>query len=118
MIKAAVIALAICCAGKSADAQMSAPPMRSSLPHASSIRLDNAAGALHYCVSKRLVSSTSADAIVEALAKKGLKTKSADFAAGASGRIIGDKTFSIGTAPGFLQSQACDLVLQRAKDFL
>ena len=118
MIKAAVAALVICGTFQTAQAQMSAAPIRSALPHSSSIALNNAAGALQYCASKRLVSSTIADAVFEHLTKERLVTKSADFAAGASGEIIGDRKFSISSAPRYLQSQACDLALKRVKEFV
>jgi Protein of unknown function (DUF2501) len=43
--------------------------------------------------------------------------KSAEYAAGQGGQIFGDggKNFSIPKAPWYLQSQACDMVLQQAK---
>ena len=101
-----------------AYAQMDAAPIPSVLPSVSSITPGNAAGVLQYCVSKNLVSSTSADEVLDGLTKKPDVTKSPDYSAGQGGQIIGDKKLAIGSAPGFLQSQACNLVLERAKTFL
>jgi Protein of unknown function (DUF2501) len=98
-------------------AQMSAAPIPSVLPNVSTISAGNAAGVLQYCMSNKLVSSTSAGAVLDGLNKKSDLTKSADYAAGASGQILGSKNFSMATAPSFLQSQACDMVLKQAKTF-
>jgi hypothetical protein len=116
MIRTVVAVFAISCAASPACGQMSAPPITSALPNMSSISPSNTAGLLQYCISKKLVSSTSGGAVLEDLAKRPDVTNSLDFTAGASGQILGDKNFSIGSAPGFLQSQACDLVLKRAKN--
>jgi hypothetical protein len=118
MIKTVLVGLAISCAASRAYGQMSAPPIISALPDISSISPSNTAGLLQYCISKELVSSASGGAVLDGLAKKRDLTNSRDFTAGASGQILGDKNFSIGSAPGFLQSQACDLVLKRAKNSL
>lgn len=115
MIKPLVFALAICGAAQPADAQVSASPIPSVLPNMSSVSPGNAAGVLQYCISKDLVSSTSGGVVLERLTKKPDVAKSPDFAAGASGQILGDKSFSIGSASPFLQSQACDLVLKQAQ---
>ena len=117
MIRASALALAIGCAAWPSYAQISGPPIRSALPNVSSVSASNAAGVLQYCMSKQLVSSTNAGRVLEGLTKKTDVTNSSDFTAGASGQILGDKSFSIGSAPGFLQSDACDLVLKRAKQF-
>jgi hypothetical protein len=109
------LALALTCAASAADAQMSAPPITSALPNMSTISPGNAAGLLQYCISKNLVSSTSGALVLDDLTRKHGMTKTHEFTAGASGHILGDKRFSIGSAPGFLQSQACDLVLTQAK---
>lgn len=93
-------------------------PIPSVLPKMDTISPSNAAGVLQYCVSRDLVSSTTAAVVLDKLTKKPDVTKSRDFAAGASGQILGDKSFAIGSAPGHLQSQACDLVLKRAKHTL
>ena len=106
--------MATLCAWQPARAQMSAPPIPSALPNISSISAANAAGVLRYCVSKQLVSSTSADLVL-----KSLTAKSPDYSAGQQGRILATngKVFSIPEAPSYLQSQACDLVLTRAQQF-
>ena len=101
-----------------ASAQLSAPPIGSALPNVSSISAGNAAGVLQYCVSKSLVSSVSAGAVLDGLTKKPDLTKSPDYKAGATGQILGSNKFSIGSAPGYLQSRACDMVLTQAKTLL
>ena len=106
------------CVSASANAQLSAPPITSVLPSVSKISLANAAGVLKYCEQKDLVSSASTDSVLDQIAKKP-DIKSADYLAGAGGVIHGDagKNFSLGKAPGYLQSQACDMVLEQAKTF-
>jgi len=101
-----------------ADAQMSAPPIRSALPSLSSMSLNNAAGVLKYCERNRLVSVAGTDTVLESLAAKP-NAMSTDYVAGQGGQIIGDhgKTLSLPKAPGYMQSQACDQVLRRAKQF-
>ena len=78
----------------------------------------NAAGVLKYCEQKGLVSGAYADAVLGEFAAKA-DAKSGDYLAGESGQILGDggKKFSIPQAPSYLQSQACDMVLQQAKTF-
>jgi hypothetical protein len=80
----------------------------------------NAAGVLKYCASHNLVSSTGAGAVLGDLSKKPKLTSSPDFAAGKAGKILGSggKTFSIAKAPNHLKSQACDMVLKKAKHLL
>src|SRR4051794_30306173 len=103
---------------QTANAQMSGPPITSVLPGVSRIGAANAAGVLTYCEQNGLVSDASTDAVLGRFATKA-EVKSADYAAGASGQILGDdgKNFSIALAPSYLQSQACDMVLQQAKTF-
>ena len=117
MIRLVVGALAIGCALCQAHAQMLATSTRWVRPNVQSISPSNAAGVLQYCVSKQLVSTTSAGPVIEDLTRKREVTDSPDFKAGASGEIVGKHSFSIGSAPGFIQSQACDSVLKRAKQF-
>ena len=104
----------------SAGAQMSLPSIPSALPNVSSISAGNAAGVLQYCMKNSLVSSASAGAVLDGLNKKPDLAKSAGFSAGAAGQIVSDhgKPFSIGRAPSYLQSQACDMVLKQAKHLL
>lgn len=111
--------MATLCAWQPARAQMSAPPIPSALPNISSISAANAAGVLRYCVSKQLVSSTSADLVLKSLTAKRNVANSPDYSAGQQGRILATdgKVFSIPEAPSYLQSQACDLVLTRAQQF-
>jgi hypothetical protein len=68
-------------------------------------------------VSKRLVSSTVADFVIERLTAKLGGLNSHEFSAGETGQILTSdgKGFSVGQAPGHLQSKACDMVLARAK---
>jgi len=111
--------MATLCAWQPARAQMSAPPIPSALPNISSISAANAAGILRYCVSKQLVSSTSADLVLKSLTAKRNVANSPDYSAGQQGRILATdgKVFSIPAAPSYLQSQACDQVLTRARQF-
>lgn len=99
---------------------MSAPPIPSALPNVTSISAGNAAGALQYCLSNQLVSSASAGAVLDGLAKNPDVMKSPDFSVGQEGQILGSggKTFSVGQAPGYLKSRVCDMVLRQAKHFL
>jgi Protein of unknown function (DUF2501) len=103
---------------QAATAQMSAPPISSALPGVSKISVANAAGVLKYCDENGLVSGVSVDAMLTGFVTKSDQT-SKDYIVGASGQILGDagKNFSISRAPGYLQSQACDMVLERAKTF-
>lgn len=110
-----IIALGWAC--QAANAQMTAPPIPSELPDVSHISQANAAGVLQFCMAKGLVSSTSATAAIGGFANKPEVTKSPDYTAGTAGRIIGNKTYSVASAPGHLQSRACDMVLQQAKQF-
>ena len=84
----------------------------------SKISIANAAGVLKYCEQNELVSGASADVVLGGFPTKADET-SEDYIVGASGQILGDagKNFSISRAPGYLQSQACNLVLERAKAF-
>jgi hypothetical protein len=109
---------AIPCLSSPAGAQMDAAPIPSALPGVTSISIANALGVLDYCLKNSLVSSTSTDQVLTGLASKP-DAKSADYAAGQSGEMFGDggKKFAIATAPSYLRSQACDLVLQKAKTF-
>ena len=101
-----------------AAAQLSAPPIPSALPDVSKISMSNAAGVLKYCEQKALVSGAATDAILDAFPNKP-DVKSADYTEGAGGQIIGagGKIFVIGEAPGYLQSSACNMVLEQAKAF-
>ena len=109
----------LCCTilASPAEAQMSAPPIPSVLPNVASMSAGNAAGVLQYCVKKNLVSSVSAGSVIDGLTKKPAVTKSKDYSAGQAGQILANKKFSIGAAPSYLQSQAFDMVLKRAKRF-
>ena len=119
-LKFAVFLMATACAWHPVRAQMSAPPIPSVLPDISTISPGNAAGVLRYCVSNQLVSSTSAGVVLDALTKKPDVVGSPDFSAGEAGQILGNggKTFSVGQAPSYLKSRACDMVLTEAKHSL
>jgi len=96
--------------------QMSASPIISALPDVSSISPANAVGVLRYCAQKQLVSSAVADSIIEPLTIKKEVLASHDYTAGQSGQILtGGKAFALAQSKGFLQSQACDLVLRQAQ---
>ena len=100
---------------------MSLPSMTSMLPNVSKMSAGNAAGVLQYCMKNNLVSSTSAGAVVDQLGKKQkLIPASADFSAGQAGKIMtgpGKSTPLSGLQP-HLKSQACNMVLKQAKNFL
>ena len=113
-----LVTFAITSVVQPAHAQLSAPPIPSVLPNVSSISPSNAAGVLQYCMSKDLVSIAGAGEVLDVITKRQDMTKSPDFTAGAAGQILGDKSFVIGSVPGYLQSQACALVLSQAKRFL
>ena len=100
-----------------AHAQMSAAPITSKLPDVRAISAANAAGVLQYCVGEGLTSSATGDLIVSGLMSRPGVAKSPEFATGKAGTILAakHKSFSIGAAPGYLQSRACDMVLQQAK---
>ena len=101
-------------------AQMSLPSIGTGLPNVGSMSVGNAAGVLQYCVKNNLVSSTSASSVLDGLTKKPDVAKSKDFSAGAAGQILGGggQPFSIGSAPSYLQSRACDMVLKQGKHLL
>jgi hypothetical protein len=103
---------------QAAIAQLSAPPIPTALPGVSKISVANAAGVLKYCEQKDLVSGAATDAVLDTFANKP-DVKSSDYLAGIGGEILGDegKNYSIGQAPGYLQSEACNRVLQQAKTF-
>jgi len=102
-----------------ATAQMSLPSMVSGLPNVSSMSAGNAAGVLQYCMKNQLVSSTSAESVLTKLEHKPHVKSSHDFAAGASGQILGgSKPMSIAGLQPHLKSQACGMVLKQAKHLL
>jgi|tagenome__1003787_1003787.scaffolds.fasta_scaffold20876971_3 hypothetical protein len=118
-LKAALLAVAVGSMPVPALAQMSAAPIPAALPDVSSISQANAAGVLQYCEKYDLVSSAVTDGVLEPLTARKEVTSSPAYAAGQTGHILtaGGKTFSLGTANDYLKSQACDLVLQQAKNF-
>ena len=117
-VSASIVCIAAGAWSQAAAAQMSAPPISSALPGVTKISFANAAGVLKYCEENGLVSGVSADAIMTGSVTRSDQT-SQDYVVGSSGQILGDagKNFSISRAPGYLQSQACNIVLERAKTF-
>ena len=109
-----IAAIGLC--SQATAAQLSAPSISSMLPGVSKMSLGNAVGVLKYCEQKGLVSSSSAEAVLDQIKTKP-DAKSAEYLAGAAGQIHGDagKNFSIAQAPGYLQSQACNVVLEQVK---
>jgi hypothetical protein len=101
-----------------AHAQLGASPIPSALPGVAKISVANAAGVLNYCSKNNLASSAAADQVMGTLTNKP-DVGSADYKAGIAGDVMGDngKNFSIASAPSYLQSQVCDMVLQQAKTF-
>jgi len=112
-----LVAIAIGSAPITAHAQLGTVPIPDALPSVSSISPANAAGVLQYCMQHDLVSSAVGSTVVDNLTKTPDVAKSHDFATGQLGQILGSKTFAIGTAPTYLQSAACDMVLKRAQQF-
>ena len=116
----AVVAFALAGTSQPVAAQMHMPSIGSGLPNVGSISAGNAAGVLQYCMKNKLVSSSSASTVLDGLTKSPNVTKSHDYTAGAAGQILGggSKPFSIGSAPSYLQSRACDMVLKQGKHLL
>lgn len=112
------LALTMLAGEAAAFAQMSAPPMAFELPDLHSMSVENAAGVLHYCVRKQLVSTTVAEPVLERLHSRHHPERSPLYAEGESGHIVtAGRTFSIATARRHLRPQACDMVLRRAARF-
>ena len=111
--------IAIACISGPARAQMSAPPIPSALPNVKVMTAANSAGVLEYCIAQHLVSTVSADAVLERLSKKPNVKQSSDYSAGRSGQIMTEtgKPFVVGQAASYLQSRVCDMVLDHAKHF-
>jgi hypothetical protein len=103
---------------QTAEAQLSAPPIPSALPGVSKISLSNAVGVLKYCEREDLVSGAATDSVLDTVVSKP-DVKSSDYVTGMQGQILGDagKKYSMPAAPGYLQSEACNMVLQQAKNF-
>ncbi|HEV2596427.1 MAG TPA: DUF2501 domain-containing protein [Sphingomicrobium sp.] len=99
-------------------ARTSALEIESTIPGLSKMTLSNAVGVLNYCKENALLSDASVGALVEALSRKA-DLKSEDYIVGSSGQILGDagKNFSIFRARGQLQLRACNIVLERTKQF-
>jgi hypothetical protein len=113
----AFVAIAIGTGSMIVHAQLGTVPIRDALPNVSSISPANAAGVLQYCMQHDLVSSAVGSTVIDNLTKAPDVTKSHDFVTGQSGQILASKTFAIGAAPTYLQSEACDMVLKRAQQF-
>ena len=120
LLKPVLLIAALGCLSQVAQAQMSAPSITSGLPNVSSMTAGNAAGVLQYCIKNKLVSSSSAGAVLDGLGKKPDLTKSADYATGQSGKILtgSGKGTSIAGMQPYLKSQTCNMVLKQAKHFL
>ena len=119
-LKRLLVIASLACISQVAEAQMSMPPLTSALPDVSSMSASNAAGVLQYCMKNKLVSSSSAGAVLDGLGKKSDLTKSADYAAGQSGNVLtgSGKGTSIAGMQPYLKSQTCSMVLKQAKHFL
>jgi len=118
--KPVLMIAALTCFSQAAQAQMSMPSITSGLPNVSSMTAGNAAGVLQYCVKNKLVSSSSAGAVLDGLGKKPDLAKSSDYTAGQSGNILAGpgKGTSIAGMQPYLKSQTCSMVLKQAKHFL
>ena len=93
----------------------------SGLPDISGMGIGNAAGVLGYCTKNNVLGmSSGASSVLSTLEKKPGVTSSKEFGAGQAGQIIGGggQGFSLDSAPGPMKSQACDMVLKQARQFL
>lgn len=90
----------------------------SQLPGVAKISAANAAGILTYCHENGLLGEADPSAIPNIVISEADKT-SVDYIVGSSGQILGDagRNFSISRAPADMQSQACKMVLNRARSF-
>jgi hypothetical protein len=91
------------------------------VPNISDLGIGNAAGVLGYCAKNRLLGDTSgASSVLNALEKKPGVTSSKDFAAGQAGQILGGDgvSLSLDSITGPMKSQACEMVLKQAQQFL
>ena len=113
--KSALWLASILCATNAGAMQMSKPSIISELPDVRTISAENAAGVLRYCEEHDLVSIAVTDTVLERLTTKPKLTSSPLYTAGEAGSIVIDqKTYPLAKAPGYLQSQGCDMVLQQA----
>lgn len=119
------ILFAILSAGATnAAAQMASIPGIGGLggmPNISGMGINNVAGVLGYCTKNKLLGGSSdASSVLTTLQKKPGVTSSKEFAAGQAGQILGGNSskFSLGSATGPMKSQACNMVLKQARNFL
>lgn len=114
----ACTAILLACASSPGIAQMDAPPIPSALPDVASISPGNAAGVIEYCRKHNLVSLSVSDMVLSKIAANPDVAKSPDYAAGAAGNIVtGGKSYALGQATPYLQSQGCDRVMRQAEQF-
>ena len=117
----ALLAVAGGTVSQPALAQLSLPSMASALPNVSSMSTGNVAGVLQYCMSHKLVSTTSAETVLGGLKHKPNVASSPDYTAGAAGKILSGahgKPMSLNNLPPHLKSQSCDMVLRQAKHLM
>ncbi len=90
------------------------------IPDLSSMSAGNAAGALSYCMKNKLLGGVDASSVLSGLTSKPGVASSADYKAGAAGKVAtsGGSGLSIGSLEGQMKTKACDLVLKNAKHLL
>jgi hypothetical protein len=115
------ILVAIRCSWTPAKAGAAVPAMAAAggLPSVGPLSAGNSAGVVQYCLDHKLVSSTSADAVLTRLGNK-KSSSSPDYVAGSLGRMVGahGRTLTIADLPGHQKSQACDIALRQARHHL
>jgi hypothetical protein len=121
-MKSATLILVLGLAGGAALGQGQIPgmPSMSGLPNISSIGMGNATGALGYCVKNKVLGGGEASSVLNTLSGKPEVRSAPGYADGQAGKLnLGDgSTFSLNGAQSQLKSQACNMVLKQAKNFL
>jgi hypothetical protein len=121
-MKSVTLILVLGLAGGAALAQGQIPglPSMSGLPNIASIGMGNATGALGYCVKNKILGGAEANSVLNTLSGKPDMHTAPGYSDGQAGKLnLGDgSTFSLSGAQSQLKSQACNLVLKQAKNFI
>lgn len=115
-----IATLGLACGAAAASAQLPGLPKGIGVPDISSIGVGNATGALGYCVKNKLVPGGEANTVLNTLSGKPEVTSAPGYADGQAGKLnLGDgSSFSLDGVQGQVKSQACNMVLKQAKNFL
>ena len=118
VIAAALASLAA--SGANAQALPRLPGGIGGLPNISSMGIPNVAGVLGYCVKNKFLGSSGASSVIDGRKGKPGVTSSPDYRAGNAGNIItgSGSPVSLGSLPGNLKSQACNMVLEHGTKLL